>query len=85
MSQVLLHDIKKAYHQNNNTNQILHTTSQQVDIVSTQIEAIAKKHAIDSLTEKLKNLDINNDNKKNKPDFPDDIAGPYLKYNAQIN
>ena len=67
-SQVVLSDIKNVYHQNNYTNQVLHTVSQQVNIVSTQVEAIVKKQEIDSLTEKLKNLDIN-DNKKNKPNF----------------
>ena len=44
-------------------------------MVSTQIEAIVKKQKIDSLTEKLENLDIN-DNKKNKPNFLDDITKP---------
>ena len=34
-SQVILSDIKKVYHQNNYTNQILHTASQQVNMVST--------------------------------------------------
>ena len=52
-SQVLLNHIKKVYHQNNYSNQVLHTVSQQVNMVSTQIEAIVKKQEIDSLTEKL--------------------------------
>jgi len=51
-SQVVLNDIKKVYHQNNCTNQVLHTVSQQVNIVSTQVEAIVKKQEVDSLTEK---------------------------------
>ena len=42
-SQVILSDIKKVYHQNNCTNQVLHTVSQQVNMVSTQVEAIVKK------------------------------------------
>lgn len=83
-SQVLLNDIKKVYHQNNYTNQVLHTVSQKVNIITTQIEAIVKKQEIDSLTEKLENLDIK-DNKKNKPNFLNDIAKPLSKINAQIN
>ena len=39
--------------------------SQQVNMVSTQVEVIVKKHEVDSLTEKLENLDIN-DTKKDK-------------------
>ena len=70
--------MKKIYHQNNYTNQVLHTVSQQVNMVSTQVEAIAKKQEIDSLTEKLENLDIN-DTKKNKPNFLDDITEPLFK------
>jgi len=42
-SQVLLSDIKKVYHQNNYTNQVLYTMSQQVNMVSTQVEATVKK------------------------------------------
>ena len=38
--------------------------SQQVNMVSTQIEAIMKKCEIDSLTKKLENLDINDKNKR---------------------
>ena len=34
-SQVILSDIQKVYHQNNYTNQVLHTVSQQVNMVST--------------------------------------------------
>ena len=67
-SQVVLSDIKKVYHQNNYTNQVLYTVSQQVNIVSTQVEAIVKKQEVDSLTEKLENSDIN-DTKKDKSNF----------------
>jgi len=77
-SQVILSDIKKVYHQNNYTNQILHTVSQQVNMVSTQVEAIVKKQEIDSLTKKLENLDIN-DTKKDKPNFTDDVAKSLFK------
>ena len=52
--------------------------SQQVNIVSTQVEAIVKKQEVDSLTEKLESLDIN-DTKKGKPNFLDDIAKPLFK------
>ena len=47
-------------------------------MVSTQVEAIIKKQEVDSLTEKLENLDIN-DTKKYKPNFLDDIAKPLFK------
>ena len=77
-SQVVLNDIKKVYHQNNYTNQVLHTVSQQVNILSTQVEAIVKKQDVDSLIEKLENLDIN-ESKKDKPSFLDDIAKPLFK------
>ena len=78
-NQVFLHDIEKVYCQNNYTNQVLRTMSQQVNMISTQIEAILKEHEIDSLTKKLEKLYINNNNKKNEPNFLDDIASPYLK------
>ena len=45
-SQVVLSDIKKVYHQNNYTNQVLHTVSQQVSMVSTQVEAIVKNNKL---------------------------------------
>ena len=47
-------------------------------MVSTENEAIVKNHKIDSLMEKLENLDIN-DNKKIKSNFLDDIAKPLFK------
>jgi len=47
-------------------------------MASTQIEAIVKEQEIDSLTEKLENLDIN-DNKRNKPNILDDITKPLFK------
>jgi len=77
-SQVVLNDIKKVYHQNNYTNQVLHTMSQHVNMVSTQVEPIVKKQEVYSLTEKLESLDIN-DTKKDKPNFLDDIAKPLFK------
>jgi len=77
-SQVVLNDIKRVYHKKNYTNQVLHTVSQQVNMVSTQVGAIVKKQEVDSLTEKLENLDINN-TKKDKPNFLYDIAKPLFK------
>jgi len=77
-SQVVLNDIKQVCHQNNYTNQVLHTVSQQVNMVSTQVEAVIKKQEVDSFTEKLESLDIN-DIKKDKPNFLDDIAKPLFK------
>ena len=47
-------------------------------MVSTQVEEIIKKREVDSLTEKLKSLDIN-DTRKDKPNFLDDIAKPLFK------
>ena len=70
--------LKKVYHQNNYTNRVLHTVSQQVNMVSTQVEAIIKKQDVDSLAEKLESLDIN-DTKKDKPNFLDDITKPLFK------
>ena len=58
-SQIILSDIKKVYHQNNYTNQVLHTVFQQVHMVSTQVEAIVKKHEVDSLTENFELPDTN--------------------------
>ena len=52
-SQVVLNDIKKVYHQNNYTNRVLHTVSQQVNMASTQVEIIIKKQEVDSLTKNL--------------------------------
>ena len=42
-SQVNLEDIKTIYYQKNYTDQILHIFLKQVNMVSTQIETIAKK------------------------------------------
>jgi len=47
-------------------------------MVSTQVEAVIKKQEVDSFTEKLESLDIN-DIKKDKPNFLDDIAKPLFK------
>ena len=52
--------------------------SQQVNVVSIQVEAIVQKQEIHSLIEKLEHLDIN-DTKKNKPNSLDDIAKPLFK------
>ena len=39
---VNLDDIKKLYQQNNYTNQILHTISQHIEVISTKIDSIQK-------------------------------------------
>ena len=43
-----------------------------------KLKQLLKKQEIDSLTEKLENLDIN-DTKKDKPNFLDDIVKPLFK------
>ena len=77
--------MKKIYHQNNYTNQILHTISKQVNTISTQIEAIAKKNDIDSLIEHMEDLNLNKGDDKSKSQFLDDISKPYSKINLSIN
>jgi len=86
-SSVSLEYIKKVYHQNNYTIQILYVASKQLNMLSTQIKAIAKKNHIECIIEQMEEFNIDKDEAKPKSEFLNDIGNLYFKttYPTSLN